>query len=122
MMAYPEKTILDSLHRPIYSGDIPEIATMIWRGRNSFQWDRLRDFALQFNSKSLIQRVGYLVELLTIPANESFRNELLASIGNNTCYLGQPSRWGKGGEFGQKWKVVDNIPRHLLMAEIEVVQ
>jgi predicted transcriptional regulator of viral defense system len=122
MMAYPEKTVIDSLHRPIYSGDIPEIATMIWRGRNSFQWDRLREFALRFNSKSLIQRVGYLVELLAIPGSELFRNELLASIGSNTCYLGQLSRWGKGGEFSQKWKIVDNVPRHLLMAEIEVVQ
>jgi predicted transcriptional regulator of viral defense system len=122
MMAYPEKTIIDSLHRPIYSGDIPEIATMIWRGRNSFQLDRLREFALRFNSKSLIQRVGYLVELLAIPGSELFRNELLDSIGSNTCYLGQLSRWGKGGEFSQKWKVVDNVPRNLLMAEIEVVQ
>jgi predicted transcriptional regulator of viral defense system len=122
MMAYPEKTILDSLHRPIYSGDIPEIATMIWRGRNSFRWDRLVDFALRFKSQSLIQRTGYLVELLSIPASESFRSDLLTSMGNNTCYLGQPSRWGKGGEYIQKWKVVDNIPRRFLMAEIEAVQ
>ena len=91
---------------------------MIWRGKNSLQWDRLRDFALRFNSISLNQRVGYLVELLTITASESFLNELLARIGNNTCYLGQPSRWGKGGDFNQKWKVVDNIPRHLLRVEI----
>ena len=122
MMADPEKTILDSIQRPIYSGDIPEIATMLWRGRNSLQWDRLGEFALRFKSKSLIQRLGYLVELLTIPASEPFRDKLLANIGNNTCYLGQPSRWGKGGEFDRTWKVVDNIPRHLLMAEIEVVQ
>ena len=122
MMAEPEKTILDSIQRPIYSGDIPEIATMLWRGRNSLQWDRLGEFALRFKSKSLIQRLGYLVELLTIPASEPFRDKLLANIGNNTCYLGQPSRWGKGGEFDRTWKVVDNIPRHLLMAEIEVVQ
>lgn len=121
MMAYPEKAILDSLHRPIYIGGIPENATMIWRGRNSIKWDQLKDFALRFNSKSLIQRLGYLVELLHISAIKSFQNELLASIGNNTCYLGQPTRWGKGGEFSQKWKVVDNVPRHLLMAEIEVV-
>ena len=122
MMAYPEKTILDSLHRPIYSGGIPESATMIWRGRNSLNWDQLKDFALRFNSKSLIQRLGYLAELLHIPTIKSFRNELLASIGNNTCYLGQPTRWGKGGEFCREWKIVDNIPPHILMADIEVIE
>jgi predicted transcriptional regulator of viral defense system len=122
MMADPEKTILDSLHRPIYSGDIPEIATMLWRGKNSFQWDRLGEFALRFKSQSLIQRLGYLVELLAIPASESFQEKLLAKLANSTCYLGQPSRWGKGGEFNRTWKVVDNIPRQELMAEIEVIQ
>lgn len=119
MMAHPEKTILDSLHRPIYSGDIPEVTAMIWRGRNSLQWDRLLEYALRFNSKSLVQRLGYLVDLLAVPAAESFQNELLSSKGNNTCYLGQPSRWGKGGGFRQKWKLVDNIPRHLLVSGME---
>jgi predicted transcriptional regulator of viral defense system len=120
MMAKPEKTILDSIHRPIYSGDIPEIAIMLWRGRNSLQWDQLGEFALRFKSKSLLQRLGYLVELLAIPVGIPFRDKLLANIGNNTCYLGQPSRWPKGGEFNRTWKVVDNVPRQELMAEIEV--
>jgi len=122
MMANPEKTILDSIHRPIYCGDIPEIAAMLWRGRNSFQWDRLGEFALRFESKSLIQRLGYLIELLTITASVPFLENLLANMGNTTCYLGQPSRWQKGGEYNRTWKVVDNIPRQELMAEIEVIQ
>jgi predicted transcriptional regulator of viral defense system len=122
MMAEPEKTILDSIHRPIYSGDIPEIATMLWRGRNSLQWDRLGEFALRFKSQSLVQRLGYLVELLSVPASNPFLDKLLINIGNNTCYLGQPSRWQKGGEFNRTWKVVDNISRQELMAEIENIK
>jgi len=31
-MAEPEKTILDSLDHPEFAGDIPEVATMLWRG------------------------------------------------------------------------------------------
>ena len=118
-MAEPDKTILDGLHRPIYIGDIPEIATMIWRGRNSFHWDQLGAYALRFKSQSLIQRLGYLIDLLAIPVSTAFRNNLLASTGKNICYLGQPSRWGKGGEFQQPWKIVDNIPHDVLLAEIE---
>jgi predicted transcriptional regulator of viral defense system len=120
MMAEPEKTILDSLHRPIYIGDIPEIASMLWRGRNSLHWDHLGEFARFFKSQSLIQRLGYLIDLLAIPVSATFRDKLLASIGNNICYLGQISRWEKGGKFQQSWKVIDNIPHQVLLAEIEV--
>jgi predicted transcriptional regulator of viral defense system len=119
MMAEPEKTILDSLHRPVYAGDIPEIAAMIWSGRNSIHWGNLGDYALRFNSQSLVQRLGYLIDLLDIPANETFRNSLLANIGSNICYLGQLSRWEKGGEYQESWRVVDNIPHQVLLAEIE---
>ena len=119
MMAEPEKTVLDALHRPIYIGDIPEIATMIWRGRNSLHWDQLSSYALRFKSQSLIQRLGYLIDLLAIPVSAAFRDNLLASTGKNICYLGQPSRWKKGGEYQQPWKIVDNIPHQVLLAEIE---
>jgi predicted transcriptional regulator of viral defense system len=118
-MAEPEKTVLDALHRPIYTGDIPEIATMIWRGRNSFDWEQLENNAFRYKSRSLIQRLGYLIDLLAIPVKSAFSANLLASIGNNICYLGQPSRWEKGGEFQKRWKVVDNIPHSVLLAEIE---
>jgi predicted transcriptional regulator of viral defense system len=33
MMGEPEKTIVDSLDRPAYAGDIPDIAAMLWRGK-----------------------------------------------------------------------------------------
>ncbi len=119
MMAEPEKTVLDSLHRPIYSGDIPEIVTMIWRGRNSLNWEQLGNYALRYKSQSLIQRLGYLIDLLTIPVHATFRDNLLANIGNNICYLGQPSRWEKGGKYQKQWKVIDNIPHPVLLAEVE---
>lgn len=118
-MAEPEKTVLDALHRPIYAGDMPEIATLIWRGRNSFDWEQLGKYALRFNSQSLIQRLGYLIDVLAISAEAAFRATLLASIDNNICYLGQPTRWEKGGEFQKPWNVVDNIPHSILLAEIE---
>jgi predicted transcriptional regulator of viral defense system len=37
-MADAEKTILDSLDHPEYAGDIPEIATMLWRGKSNLDW------------------------------------------------------------------------------------
>lgn len=120
MMAEPEKTILDSLDRPVYSGDIPEVMTMLWRGKTQLNWEKFLDYTLRYKSLSLIQRLGYLVDLGKIPVAESFRETLLSQIGKSTCYLGQPSRWQKGGKHDPLWKVMDNIPRQTLLADIEV--
>jgi len=121
-MAEPEKTILDSLDRPRYAGDIPEVATMLWRGKSSLDWRKLVEYAVRFRSQTLLQRLGYLVDLLQLPIAEETRKALLEkSAGKNKCYLGQTRRWKTGGEYDSAWRIVDNIPRRELLAEIEVV-
>jgi predicted transcriptional regulator of viral defense system len=120
-MAEPEKTILDSLDRSEFAGDIPEVATMFWRGRTSLDWNKLVGYAVRYKSPTLLQRLGYLIHCLNLPVDENARNSLLAeSGGKNKCYLGQPRKWGLGGKYHSTWRVVDNIPHQELYAEIEV--
>ena len=120
MMAEPEKTVVDSLDRPVYAGGIPEIAAMLWRGRGRLDWGRLAEYALRLQSQALVQRLGYLVDFLEYPLAEPIRARLLAAIGKSTPYLGQPSRWGTGGEYDATWCIVDNLPRRELLSEVEV--
>lgn len=120
-MANLEKTILDSLHRPEYVGNIPEVATMLWRGKDRLNWTQMAMGALRFGSQSLLQRLGYLADLMKLPGTEILHDLLLPKIGKNTCYLGQPARWQTGGQHNSIWKIMDNIPRHELLADIEVV-
>ena len=120
-MADPEKTILDSLDRPGYAGDIPEIAGMLQRGKSSLDWEKLVDYGARLKSKSLLQRLGFLLDRLNASMDTDARNRLLTEVGGNTkCYLGQPRRWKTGGIYDPTWRVVDNIPRLELMAEVEV--
>lgn len=120
-MADREKTILDCLDRPSYAGDIPEIAGMLQRGKSSLDWDKLVDYTLCFESTVLIQRLGYLIDRLSLPIKPEYRNMLLdQASGNTKCYLGQPKRWNTGGNYNATWRVVDNIPPQVLSAEIEV--
>jgi predicted transcriptional regulator of viral defense system len=120
-MADPEKTILDSLDRPEYAGDIPEVATMLWRGKSRLHWPKLVEYAIRFKTQTLLQRLGYLVDLLQLPMTEETRQALLAkSVGKNKCYLGRTRRWNTGGEYDSTWRIVDNIPRQELLAEIGV--
>ena len=48
------------------------------------------------------------------------RERLLRGSGRNTCYLGQPGRWGRGGAYSATWRVVDNVPRRELLGDVEV--
>ena len=119
-MAEPEKTVVDALERPEYAGDIPEIAGMLRRGQGRISWDKLAQYALRFESQALVQRLGYLMDLLRLPVPEQTRDLLLPDVGNSTPYLGRTGRWGTGGAYDSTWRIVDNVPRPTLLAEIEV--
>jgi predicted transcriptional regulator of viral defense system len=120
MMAEPEKTVVDSLDRPAYAGDVPEVAAMLWQGQGRLDWGRLADYALRVRSQALVQRLGYLADLLQLPLEGPARTRLLDGVGKSTPYLGRPGQWGTGGEYDATWHVVDNVPRQELLAEIEV--
>jgi predicted transcriptional regulator of viral defense system len=119
-MAEPEKAVLDCLDRPQHAGDIPEVAAMLWHGKGRLNWPVLADYALRFRSQSLVQRLGYLADLLSLSMDGEPRERLLRGSGNNTCYLGQPGRWGRGGAYNATWRVVDNVPRSELLGDVEV--
>ncbi len=119
-LAEPEKTVLDSLDRPTYAGGIPEVAAMLAHGKGQLNWKRLAEYALRFKSHALVQRLGYLCDVLALPVEADVRQTLLAQIGKATSYLGQIEQWKTGGAYNATWQIVDNIPRHDLLAEIEV--
>jgi len=119
-MAEPEKAVVDALDRPEYAGDIPEVAGMLQRGRARLDWDKLAEYGLRFETQALIQRLGYLTDLLPLPVAEQARDLLVAGIGKSTPYLGRPGQWGTGGAYNATWRIVDNVPRQELLAEIEV--
>jgi predicted transcriptional regulator of viral defense system len=81
MMAEPETTVVDALDHPAYTGDVPEIAAMLRRGQGQLDWERLVNDALRFESQAVIQRLGYLADLLDIPLGSSLRDRLLAGVG-----------------------------------------
>jgi predicted transcriptional regulator of viral defense system len=120
-MAEPEKTVLDSLDHPPYAGDIPEVAGMLWRGKNNLDWKKMVEYAIRFQSRALIQRLGYLLDNVKIPIPIEIRSLLSEKVvADGKCYLGQPGRWGTGGNYNSTWLVVDNVPRNELIAELEV--
>lgn len=61
-----EKTIIDCLFKPDYAGGITEVAKAIHMAKDRINYERLLDYAKQFNSQSVIKRLGFLLEVLEI--------------------------------------------------------
>lgn len=119
-MTDSEKTVLDSLFRPETSGDIPEVAAMLWQGKNRFNWQKLVDYALKFQSRSLVQRLGFLLDELNIEIPSTDRKRLLEQVDKNFCYLGRRGKWGTGGKQNATWQVIQNVPENEIQAEIRI--
>ena len=119
-MADPEKTILDCLDHPKYAGGMPEVAAMLVQAKSRMNWKQLAEYAIRFKSGALLQRLGYLADLLNVPISPAARKMLVAHIGHSVVYLGQPHQGRTKGVFNPAWQVVDNIPRHELLAETQV--
>jgi predicted transcriptional regulator of viral defense system len=115
-----EKTVLDCFNQPETTGDIPEIAGMLWQGKSQFNWLRLIDYSLVFNKQTLIQRLGFLFDYLKIPIPNPERERLLGKVDKNFCYLGRPAKWGKGGKLNKVWQVVENIQEVEVYSEIRI--
>ncbi len=93
---------------------------MLWRGKVRLDWERLADYAARIRSQALVQRLGYLIDLFSLPVQGATRDRLLAGVGKSTPYLGRPGQWGTGGDYDATWHIVDNVPRQELLSEIEV--
>ena len=119
-MTDPEKTFLDCLFRPETSGDIPEVAAMLWQGKKRFDWQKLVDYALRYQSQSLIQRLGFLLDELNIVIPPSERGRLLQRVDKNFCYLGRRVKWGQSGKQNATWQVIQNVPENEIQAEIQI--
>jgi len=100
-----EKTIIDCLFKPDYAGGIVEIARAIYISKDKIQFDKLLEYAQQFNSQAVIKRLGFLLDILEI--NQSITNEL-QNI-KTASYVVLDTELPKNGKLLSKWSIMQNI-------------
>ena len=96
-----EKTIIDCLDRPRYSGGIIEVIKGI--REQSFNRARIADYADQINNSGVIRRLGFLCEYYGIdielpPLDKKIRN-----------YLPLDPTMPQEGEKSSKWRLILNL-------------
>lgn len=109
-----EKTIVDCLFKPDYSGGIVEIARAIYISREQINYITLLEYVIKFNSQAVIKRLGFLLDLLHIETNiiqdlQSIRTKSVAML---------DTELPKSGKINSKWSIQQNIETETIKTAI----
>jgi predicted transcriptional regulator of viral defense system len=109
-----EKTIIDCLFKPDYAGGITEITKAIYKTKDKIDFSKLLEYAEQFDSQSVIKRLGFLLELLEIkhPAIDD-----LQRLRTNSVVSLEPS-YQKEGKIVSRWAIRQNIDTNSILSPI----
>ena len=94
-----EKTIVDCLDHPEYSGGVIEVAKALRNG--AFEGDTLSEYARRIGNSGVVRRLGYLCGLLGVQV------DLPDIDARNYLYL-DPTM-PKKGELDGRWRLVLNV-------------
>ena len=126
-VAEPEKAVLDSLDKPNYCGGVSQVVYVVSNAFTSYiDMDKLLSYANRMSSNSVLQRLGYIVELLSerglIKIRKDFLDSVKELISENTSYtyLGPVSSHGREGPSESKWKIILNVDEVNALSELEV--
>ncbi|MFW6047888.1 MAG: hypothetical protein ACOC87_01145, partial [Candidatus Natronoplasma sp.] len=101
VIAEPEKLFIDCLLYPEYAGGRKKIKSSMIEA--SIDGDKIVDYALKINKKSLCSRLGYLLQ----KTDKDFdKARLQKNISRSPIPL-DPSR--SGGTKDDRWNVIDNL-------------
>jgi len=102
----PEKTIIDSLDLPQYSGGISEIADAL---RHPLDYTRLIEYADRQDNRAIHKRLGYLTQLLNLDIPEKTLTHLKHKISSGYSWL-DPTAPKIIYKYDSQWKLKINIP------------
>ncbi len=100
-----EKTLLDCLDHPEYSGELAEAAKGLWNARDEISFETLFEHAKRLGSNAVLKRLGYLMELYEF--EPSLVKEINNSISKSYSPL-DPTK-PKKGRYNSRWKLLLNV-------------
>jgi predicted transcriptional regulator of viral defense system len=109
-----EKTIIDALFQPGYAGGIIEIAKALYLSKKQLDVEKLFNYSQQFQSKAVIKRLGFLLELLEI----EFPNlERLQSIRTPSIVALDPEV-PSTGKIITRWSIQQNVDSQTILSSL----
>jgi len=101
-----ERTIIDCLYRPKYSGGILETVKGLWIQKEKIDFDKLLNYVFKLNKIVVIKRLGYILETLDLK-DTNYLDKLRKKI-NNKYYVLDPLL-STEKTYRNLWKLIVNI-------------
>lgn len=106
-----ERTVFDCLDRPDLAGGMDEAARIAAEALERLDFDRLIDYAARMKRRSLVQRLGFVLEKLSTAGYNLPKRTLDLlddTVERKFPYLLDPKA-GKGGKLSPRWRVHENV-------------
>ncbi len=101
-----ERTVVDGLERPRYSGGIVEVAAGLWRRQADVDFERLVDYAIQLDVGAVSNRLGFRAVLLGLGSIPALRRLHDTCIG---AYVLLDPLLPPEGSYIARWRVRVNV-------------
>lgn len=111
-IATTDRTVIDAIKRPEFCGGISDVREIINRARSKTNVAKIMDNLPTYGSKSLIQRVGYVLDTFGFGLKRSDKVQLLSLCRGSKAYLFQRKQNGTITEhhYSKEWQLVVNAP------------
>ena len=103
-----EKTLIDAADRTDLTGGIRQLVSTLQEHWREFDWQKVDDYLVQFDSGAVVKRLGYLVDVLALPIPDrnlrlqQWKEHLTAGIA--LLEPGSP----RTGPTLRRWRIRDN--------------
>ncbi len=123
MLSTPVKTLVDCIDRPDLAGGISELTRIIYGASSDMNPKEAVSTALRMKSSALLQRLGFLSELVGWRLPDTLRSRLRAAIRTSTrSVLGREER--KPGDIGYipAWGLLVHASESDLLADVPMIK
>jgi predicted transcriptional regulator of viral defense system len=115
----PEKTLIDCVDRPDLSGGPAEVTRIVHAAMGEVDQRKLVDAAMQMKSTSLLQRLGFLSDLVERPLQDELRARVRAAIPKSArSVFGRRERREDDIGYAAEWGLFVHARKSDLLAEV----
>lgn len=120
-LATIERTLIDAANRPDLCGGISDLHEIFRKGILQAKPEKILESLPSYGSKSLIQRMGFMMEAFGYKLSKSQEQNLQAWSAGNFTYLFNSKQAGtdKHKRYSSKWRLVINAPGFLQQGDSE---
>lgn len=106
-----ERTLIDCIDRPDLAGGISDLVEILERGKKRADLERVIELLSSYSSKSLIKKVGFLLEQFDYPLTNAQIDLLLRMSSGVKTYLFSMRIPGTSkSKYSRKWRLIVNAP------------